>query len=66
MMGSIVGSAQNIDASHSSSLRPVGHPRSIIARLASLWPSAVIGLGAVVTIAWAIGLAWLLLLVVQV
>jgi hypothetical protein len=64
MMGSIVGDAQNIDASHANSIRTLGQQRSIMAKLANLWPSAVIGLGAVVTIAWAAGLAWLLLLVV--
>jgi hypothetical protein len=59
---SLAGNASEIEASAAAAA-----PKPTIkARLSGLWPPVVIGFGAVVTVAWAAGLLWLLHLVVRV
>lgn len=64
MTTSIVGNAAEIEASSTSSLPIVARKATLKAKLAGLWPPAVIAFGLVLTVAWAAGLLWLLHFVV--
>lgn len=63
MTTSLVGTAHEVSAPPDPSSATASEI-TIATRVMRLWPSAVIGFGAIVTMAWAAGLVWLLRLVV--